>query len=91
MGNLASPQALIARWDELCRDPSLQDLPYKIEINAWGKVEMTPLTVSASTAADDPAARPSTSPAAPLAVLIVLLSVLIGASVLFNHLLGRAR
>ena len=29
-------------WDELCRDPSLQDLPYKIEINAWGKVEMSP-------------------------------------------------
>src|SRR5438128_11054037 len=42
MGNLATPEALIARWDELCRDPSLQDLPYKIEINAWGKVEMSP-------------------------------------------------
>jgi len=42
MGNLATPEALIARWDELCRDPSLQDLPYKIEINAWGKIEMSP-------------------------------------------------
>ncbi len=42
MGNLASPEALIARWDELCRDPSLQNLPYKIEINAWGKIEMSP-------------------------------------------------
>ena len=42
MGNLATPEALIARWDELCRDPSLHDLPYKIEINAWGKVEMSP-------------------------------------------------
>ena len=42
MGNLATPEALSARWDELCRDPSLQDLPYKIEINAWGKVEMSP-------------------------------------------------
>jgi Uma2 family endonuclease len=45
MGNLASPEFLIARWDELCRDPSLEDLPYKIELNAWGKVEMTPPSV----------------------------------------------
>lgn len=42
MGNLATPEFLIARWDELCRDPSLEDLPYKIELNAWGKVEMSP-------------------------------------------------
>ena len=42
MGNLATPEALLARWDEMCRDRSLQDLPYKIELNAWGKVEMTP-------------------------------------------------
>jgi len=42
MGNLATPEFLIARWDELCRDPSLADLPYKIELNAWGKVEMGP-------------------------------------------------
>ena len=46
MGNLASPEALIARWDELCRDPSLQHLPYKIELNSWGKVEMSPASVS---------------------------------------------
>jgi Uma2 family endonuclease len=45
MGNLATPEALIARWDELCRDPSLRDLPYKIELNAWGKVEMSPASV----------------------------------------------
>jgi Uma2 family endonuclease len=45
MGNLASPEALLARWDELCRDPSLRDLPYKIELNAWGKVEMSPASV----------------------------------------------
>ncbi len=45
MGNLASPEALIARWDEICRDPALQDLPYKIELNAWGKVEMSPASV----------------------------------------------
>ena len=42
MGNLATPEALIARWDELCRDPSLRNLPYKIELNAWGKIEMSP-------------------------------------------------
>jgi Uma2 family endonuclease len=42
MGNLATPEALIARWEEVRRDPSLQDLPYKIELNAWGKVEMSP-------------------------------------------------
>ena len=44
MGNLATPEFLIARWDQLCRDPSLEDLPYKIELNSWGKVEMSPPT-----------------------------------------------
>ena len=42
MGNLATSEALIARWQELCRDPSLESLPYKIELNAWGKIEMSP-------------------------------------------------
>src|SRR4026209_134983 len=42
MGNLASTEALTLQWAEMCRDPSLQDLPYKIELNAWGKVEMGP-------------------------------------------------
>ena len=42
MGNVATPEALVLRWGEVSRDPSLQDLPYKIELNAWGKVEMTP-------------------------------------------------
>ena len=42
MGNLATPEALIARWDEVLKDPTLRDLPYKIELNTWGKVEMTP-------------------------------------------------
>lgn len=42
MGNLASPEVLIIRWNEALHDPSLQDLPYKIEINAWGKIEMSP-------------------------------------------------
>ena len=42
MGNLATSETLLARWAELCRDPSLEDLPYKIELNTWGKVEMSP-------------------------------------------------
>ena len=42
MGNLATPEFLVARWNELCRDPSLEHLPYKIELNSWGKVEMGP-------------------------------------------------
>lgn len=42
MGNLATPEALVLRWDEICSDASLQDLPYKIELNAWGKIEMSP-------------------------------------------------
>src|SRR5215216_2461275 len=33
MGNLATPEFLIARWGELCRDPALDDLPYKIELS----------------------------------------------------------
>jgi Uma2 family endonuclease len=42
MGNLTTPEALSMRWAELVKDPTLSDLPYKIEINVWGKVEMTP-------------------------------------------------
>jgi Uma2 family endonuclease len=42
MGSLATPEVLLARWDEALHDPSLQDLPYKIEINAWGKLEISP-------------------------------------------------
>ena len=45
MGNLATPEALLHRWEEMQRDASLQDLPYKIELNSWGKVEMSPASV----------------------------------------------
>src|SRR6185437_1351079 len=45
MGNLATPEVLLHRWEEMQRDPSLRDLPYKIELNAWGKVEMSPASV----------------------------------------------
>lgn len=32
-------------WEDLCRDPHLQDLPYKIETNEWGQIVMSPTYV----------------------------------------------
>jgi Uma2 family endonuclease len=29
-------------WEEVCADPALQELPYKIELNQWGNIEMSP-------------------------------------------------
>ncbi len=29
-------------WDEVLADPCLQDLPYKIELNQWGQIVMSP-------------------------------------------------
>ena len=29
-------------WQDVCEAPHLQDLPYKIELNRWGKIEMSP-------------------------------------------------
>jgi Uma2 family endonuclease len=40
MDDLATPETLVLRWGEMIKDPSLQDLPYKIELNAWGNIEM---------------------------------------------------
>ena len=42
MGNITAPEALSRRWAEILADPVLRDLPYKIELNAWGKIEMSP-------------------------------------------------
>lgn len=42
MGSATPKEMLIARWTELVNDPSLHDLPYKIELNADGKIEMSP-------------------------------------------------
>ena len=42
MGNLASHEALALRWAEIINDPTLRDLPYKIELNNFGKLEMSP-------------------------------------------------
>ncbi len=30
------------QWSEVIADPALQDLPYKIELNKWGIIEMSP-------------------------------------------------
>jgi Uma2 family endonuclease len=42
MGHLTTPEALTLRWAELVHDPALRNLPYKIELNAWGSIEMSP-------------------------------------------------
>lgn len=42
MGLSTTSEALALRWAELCNDASLHDLPYKIEINADGVIEMSP-------------------------------------------------
>jgi Uncharacterized protein conserved in cyanobacteria len=42
MSEFVTVEALLSRWEELLHDPSLQHLPYKIELNSWGKVEMSP-------------------------------------------------
>ncbi len=30
------------KWDQVCEDKLLQDLPYKIELNEWGNIVMSP-------------------------------------------------
>lgn len=42
MGNVPTSEALTVRWAEVIADRTLRDLPYKIELNAWGKIEMSP-------------------------------------------------
>ncbi len=41
MGTVTSPEALVLRWTEVINDPALRNLPYKLELNAWGKIEMS--------------------------------------------------
>ena len=33
------------QWQEVCEDTLLQDLPYKIELNRWGQIVMSPARV----------------------------------------------
>lgn len=42
MGQITSHEALVLRWAELCNDPLLRDLPGKIELNAYGVIEVSP-------------------------------------------------
>jgi Uma2 family endonuclease len=30
------------QWSDVLRNPHLQNLPFKIELNKWGKIEMSP-------------------------------------------------
>nr|VFJ72979.1 MAG: Putative restriction endonuclease [Candidatus Kentron sp. FW] len=31
-------------WQEICDNPVFRDLPFKLETNQWGKIEMSPAT-----------------------------------------------
>jgi hypothetical protein len=42
MGNVSKPETLSMRWAQVVNDPALRDLPYKVELNAFGKIEMSP-------------------------------------------------
>ena len=33
------------QWQEVCEHPSLQNLPFKIELNEWGQILMSPVKV----------------------------------------------
>jgi hypothetical protein len=35
--------AMIECWRSILADPTLANLPYKIELNKWGRIEMAPL------------------------------------------------
>ncbi len=37
-----APTELVLRWAGILEDPSLRNLPYRIELNKWGHIEMTP-------------------------------------------------
>jgi len=37
------PQALLQRWQEVLRDPLPRETPYRVELNRWGTIEMTPV------------------------------------------------
>jgi len=35
-------------WQEICEHPALRELPFKIETNQWGKIEMCPASLEFS-------------------------------------------
>jgi Uma2 family endonuclease len=36
------------RWEEVCEHQQLQDLPFKIELNKWGQIVMSPVKIKHS-------------------------------------------
>jgi Uma2 family endonuclease len=44
-------------WADVMADPLLQDLPYKIELNRWGRIEMSPASNSHGLMQSDVAAE----------------------------------
>lgn len=36
---------LTMKWEEVCENKYLQDLPFKIELNQWGQIVITPVKV----------------------------------------------
>jgi Uma2 family endonuclease len=36
------------RWEEVCENRQLKDLPFKIELNKWGQVVMSPVKIKHS-------------------------------------------
>jgi Uma2 family endonuclease len=36
------------RWEEVCQNQQLQDLPFKIELNKWGQIVMSPVKIKHS-------------------------------------------
>ena len=36
------------KWEEVCENKQLQDLPFKIELNKWGQIVMSPVKVKHS-------------------------------------------
>ncbi|MDZ8055132.1 MAG: Uma2 family endonuclease [Aulosira sp. ZfuVER01] len=43
-----SGKIFIMRWEEVCDNKSLQDLPFKIELNKWGQIVMSPVKIKHS-------------------------------------------
>lgn len=36
------------KWEEVCENQQLQDLPFKIELNKWGQIVMSPVKIKHS-------------------------------------------
>jgi hypothetical protein len=36
------------RWEEVCENKQLQNLPFKIELNKWGQIVMIPVKIKHS-------------------------------------------